>query len=82
MNFVERKGMKKQIKIFYNVYKNKNKPWITFIHGAGGNSAVWWQQLAFFQNNFNVLVLDLRGFGKSHIDEEDFIFHEHKKDIL
>jgi pimeloyl-ACP methyl ester carboxylesterase len=39
--------------------------WVTFIHGAGGSSAIWYQQLKSFRREFNVLLIDLRGHGKS-----------------
>ncbi len=41
------------------------QPWVTFIHGAGGSSAVWFKQIRHFSKYFNVLLLDLRGHGKS-----------------
>jgi pimeloyl-ACP methyl ester carboxylesterase len=40
-------------------------PWVTFIHGAGGSSNVWYKQVKDFSENFNVLLIDLRGHGKS-----------------
>ncbi len=40
-------------------------PWITFIHGAGGSSSIWYKQLRDFRKKFNVLLIDLRGHGKS-----------------
>ena len=45
--------------------KNKNVPWITFIHGAGGSSAIWFKQIRFFSRYFNLLLIDLRGHGAS-----------------
>lgn len=41
------------------------KPWVTFIHGAGGNSAIWFKQLREYKKHFNVLLIDMRGHGKS-----------------
>lgn len=40
-------------------------PWVTFIHGAGGNSSTWFKQIKEYKKNFNVLLIDLRGHGKS-----------------
>lgn len=40
-------------------------PWVTFIHGAGGNSNTWFKQVKEFKKHFNVLLIDLRGHGKS-----------------
>lgn len=42
-----------------------NPEWVTLVHGAGGSSAIWYKQIRAFSNNFNVLVLDLRGHGES-----------------
>ncbi len=39
--------------------------WVTFVHGAGGSSTIWFKQLRSFSAHFNVLVLDLRGHGNS-----------------
>jgi pimeloyl-ACP methyl ester carboxylesterase len=35
------------------------------VHGAGGSSSIWYPQLRDFSKEFNVLVLDLRGHGRS-----------------
>lgn len=53
--------------LYYKVHKcNKlNAPWVTFIHGAGGSSNIWFKQLRAFTVHFNVLLVDLRGHGKS-----------------
>lgn len=39
--------------------------WTIFIHGFGGSSNVWFKQIRDFQGNFNVVLIDLRGHGKS-----------------
>lgn len=39
--------------------------WVTFVHGAGGSSSIWYKQLKEFKKHFNVLLLDLRGHGNS-----------------
>ena len=38
---------------------------VVFIHGAGGSSAVWFKQLRDFRERFNILLVDLRGHGRS-----------------
>lgn len=40
-------------------------PWVTFIHGAGASSSTWFKQIRAFRKEYNVLILDLRGHGKS-----------------
>ena len=44
---------------------NNSGKWITFVHGAGGSSSIWYNQVRFFKKYFNVLLVDLRGHGKS-----------------
>ncbi len=39
--------------------------WTVFIHGFGGSSNVWFKQIRDFQEHFNVVLIDLRGHGKS-----------------
>ena len=54
--------------IHYTKYlskKHKNREWITFVHGAGGSSTIWFKQIKYFSKNYNLLLLDLRGHGKS-----------------
>lgn len=42
-----------------------NTPWVTFVHGAGASSSTWFKQIRAFRKEYNVLVLDLRGHGRS-----------------
>lgn len=50
----------------YTVYRsNENAQWVTFIHGAGGSSTIWFKQIKSFSKFFNLLLIDLRGHGKS-----------------
>jgi pimeloyl-ACP methyl ester carboxylesterase len=46
-------------------YNTPDKDWVVFIHGAGGSSNIWFRQLKAYQDEFNVLMVDLRGHGKS-----------------
>lgn len=48
------------------IYKNPHaQKWVTFVHGAGGSSSIWFKQIRAFKKEYNVLVLDLRGHGNS-----------------
>ena len=47
------------------ISKNRSAEWITFVHGAGGSSTIWYKQIKYFSNKYNLLLLDLRGHGKS-----------------
>ena len=52
--------------INYSIYKNSiSKEWVTFVHGAGGSSSIWYKQIRDYKKHFNVLLLDLRGHGRS-----------------
>ena len=53
-----------------------NKSWVVFVHGAGGSSVIWFRQIRAYQKDHNVLLLDLRGHGKSsHL--VDILAHRH-----
>jgi pimeloyl-ACP methyl ester carboxylesterase len=61
--------------------------WVVFIHGAGGSSAVWHKQLRDFQKEYNLLLIDLRGHGKSAempqaIWEKQYTFEAVTRDII
>lgn len=50
----------------YTTYpKSGSKVWVTFVHGAGGSSSIWFKQVREFRKHFNVLLIDLRGHGNS-----------------
>ncbi|WP_108801551.1 alpha/beta fold hydrolase [Aquimarina sp. Aq107] len=50
----------------YSIYRHPdNTKWVTFVHGAGGSSSIWFKQVREFRKHYNVLLLDLRGHGKS-----------------
>lgn len=50
---------------YYQYLHNTSKEWVTFVHGAGGSSSIWFKQIRDFKKQFNVLILDLRGHGNS-----------------
>lgn len=62
-------------------------PWVIFIHGAGGSSSIWYQQIRTFRQSFNLLLVDLRGHGKSaqiirkYITEK-YTFEDISEDII
>lgn len=64
-----------------------SREWVVFIHGAGGSSAVWYKQLKDFKKEFNLLLVDLRGHGKSAdlpqaIWSDEYTFEAVTQDIL
>jgi pimeloyl-ACP methyl ester carboxylesterase len=61
--------------------------WVVFVHGAGGSSSIWFRQLREFSQQFNVLLLDLRGHGGSKdifekYVKEDYTFEDVSRDVL
>lgn len=54
--------------LHYSIVKHDSSDkWVTFIHGAGGSSSIWYKQIRSFSAEFNVLLIDLRGHGKSKL---------------
>jgi pimeloyl-ACP methyl ester carboxylesterase len=67
------------------IYSNaQSEIWVTFIHGAGGSSSIWYKQIRDFQKEFNVLLLDLRGHGnsKSNLNNKSYTFHSIGDDVV
>lgn len=53
--------------LFYKTYPHpSSNEWVVFVHGAGGSSTIWFKQLKAYKEHFNLLLLDLRGHGKSN----------------
>ncbi len=67
-------------KIYYEVHGEG--PTVAFIHGSGGHHAAWWQQVPHFRAEFSVITLDLRGFGKSDSNFEQYDSLEFPADII
>ncbi len=58
--------------LHYTKYLHKSSDeWVTFVHGAGGSSTIWYKQLRDFKKHFNILLLDLRGHGNSKPNLKD-----------
>jgi len=52
--------------LHYSLYPHKtSQEWVTFVHGAGGSSSIWYKQIRAYTEHYNVLLLDLRGHGNS-----------------
>lgn len=72
--------------LYHKIFKHtSSKTWVVFIHGAGGSNVVWFKQLREFKKQFNVLLVDLRGHGKSkkeYTKEEIYKFDEIALDVI
>ncbi len=77
-----------QGRLYYKTYLNgPEAPWVTLVHGVGGSSIVWFKQIREFSKHFNVLVVDLRGHGKSRdlfaaYMGRDYTFEDISMDVL
>lgn len=56
---------------YYTHILDPNAQWVTFVHGAGGSSNIWFKQLRDFRKHFNLLLVDLRGHGGSKTDNNE-----------
>ena len=64
----------------------KLNTWVVFVHGAGGSNGIWFRQLKEFKKHFNVLLIDLRGHGKSKPanpeQDTDYSFDDIALDVI
>lgn len=74
--------------LYYKTYFiSEDHEWVVFVHGAGGSSSVWFKQLKDYKKHYNILIIDLRGHGKSKellqkYYEEDYSFELVSQDVL
>jgi pimeloyl-ACP methyl ester carboxylesterase len=67
----------------HTTFKHKTATeWVTFVHGAGGSSSIWFKQLRSFSAQFNVLILDLRGHGNSKLALKDAFNKKYTFDFI
>lgn len=53
--------------LFHKTYHHPtSNEWVVFVHGAGGSSSIWFKQIKAYKQHFNLLLIDLRGHGKSN----------------
>lgn len=64
-------------------YESKGSgPALVFAHGAGGNAAIWYKQIAHFASNYQVIAFDHRCFGRTPIPDEPITVHHFRDDLL
>lgn len=73
--------------LHHTTYKHKTaKEWVTFVHGAGGSSTIWYKQLREYKKHYNVLLVDLRGHGASSnlkdVFKTKYTFENVTKDVV
>ena len=71
--------------IYYEVYGNSESALsagsIVFAHGAGGNAAIWFNQIAHFAPQYQVVVFDHRCFARSPT-QTPLSVHQFRDDLL
>ncbi|MBQ4914339.1 alpha/beta hydrolase [Maribacter sp. MMG018] len=60
----------------------ESNTWVTFVHGAGGSSSIWYKQVREFKRYYNVLLLDLRGHGGSQSKPKDSLQPDYTFDAV
>jgi len=72
--------------LHYRIHKHPSSDqWVTFIHGAGGSSSIWFKQIRAFRKEHNVLLIDLRGHGGSKMSDmirRPYTFTDISKDVI
>ncbi|WP_329315050.1 alpha/beta fold hydrolase [Streptomyces sp. NBC_01262] len=66
--------------IYYE--RHGSGPAILFVHGSGGHHAAWWQQVAALRDEFTIVTVDLRGFGKSDSSMAEFDGQDFPGDLV
>jgi pimeloyl-ACP methyl ester carboxylesterase len=64
-----------------------SRDWVVLVHGAGGSSAIWFRQLRAYREQFNVVLVDLRGHGESAAirdgrEKEPYTFEAVSREVL
>ncbi|KHF40012.1 alpha/beta fold hydrolase [Halalkalibacter okhensis] len=70
--------------LYYKTYEISPKhEWIVMIHGLGGSSTIWYKQIKDLRKHFNLLLVELRGHGKSpKTEDERYTFAQSSKDVV
>ena len=66
---------------YYKYKKTDEKTPIVFVHGIGLNSEIWDQQIDFFKN-YNTIVYDLIGHGKTPLNKKEISMKNFSKQLL
>ena len=74
--YVNRDG----VRLYYQI-RGKGEPTLLFVHGWLTNADIWRYQVAKFSDQYQTLVIDLRGFGRSDNPEVEYTFDLFADDI-
>ncbi len=67
-------------KIYYEVAGEG--PPILFAHGAGGNAAIWFEQIAPFSTRYTCIAFDHRCFARSPVDPASISIPQFRDDAI
>ena len=70
-----------QVEINY-LQQGKGDTTILFLHGWCINGNYWRNQVDYFSKKYNVIAIDLPGFGESKAERTDWTIEEYSKDVL
>ena len=74
----------RDIPIYYESHQNDSnqRPALVFAHGAGGNAGIWFNQIAHFSSDYQVIAFDHRCFGRTGVPAEPLTVHAFRDDLL
>lgn len=68
--------------IYYQYLEAKSQETLVFLHGFSLDHRMWEPQVEEFSSEFNVLVYDLRGYGKSSVPSQNYSHHDDLLQLL
>ncbi|MBP1357172.1 MAG: alpha/beta hydrolase [Sulfolobus sp.] len=68
------------VRIHYEIFGSGEK-WLVFVHHLAGSIKSWKFVYPAFENDYKVLVYDLRGHGFSSVPFGEYLIEDHSKDL-
>ncbi|MBI1418749.1 MAG: alpha/beta fold hydrolase [Limimaricola sp.] len=69
------------LQIYYEVHGTSG-PWIIFLHGGEGSALAWGNQVPAFDQHNRVLLIELRGHGRSTWDGKPITYEAMESDVI
>jgi 3-oxoadipate enol-lactonase len=74
--------MIKDTKIYYELHGKEDKPVVLFLHGLGSSVQDWEFQLPAFSQDYHVLLIDMRGHGRSDKPKAQYSMAVFASDVI